>query len=227
VWQAVAGGIGYIYRSSAGCYYSLHHLCQVGIIASAGIFAKKLYIIGKAAGKSGCFYGTLQYSFAGAVELILNMQIGSANAGMYPGPGSIAQGGRCRFYIFFYRPAEGANRCIFYSKAYLLHTFKVAGRRYGEARLYNIHPKFFQQQGNFQFFAGIEFTPGHLFTIAQGGIKNKNLLSHINLFDTFKKLKEIIFLPLGKNDMLLAVKLAGDILAAQIKISCQLRMLTR
>ena len=40
-------------------------------------------------------------------------------------------------------------------------------------------------------------------------------------------MKEVIFLPRGKNNILRGVKLAGGILPVQIKIGCHLRLLTR
>ena len=104
------------------------------------------------------------------------MKIGGADAGMDAGAFGVFEGLGGHFDVFFHGAAQTADGGIFNDLGDLLHGMKVSGAGDGEAGLDDIHAQGFQLQGQFDLFLRIELTARHLFSVAEGGVKNEDLL---------------------------------------------------
>src|SRR5690606_8235888 len=82
VREAVAGGIGDIHHSSSCVHHRLYHTGQVLIVCTSRILSIELHIIHEAAGILHCLHRPLDDLLAVGVELVLDVAIGGADAGV-------------------------------------------------------------------------------------------------------------------------------------------------
>ena len=93
---------------------------------------------------------------------------------MNPATGGMTEGFGRHFNIFLYSAAESADRRVFDGPGDLIHRFKITRRGDREAGFNNIHAKILEFESKLQFFLGIQLTARHLFSVAEGGIKDEN-----------------------------------------------------
>ncbi len=82
------------------------------------------------------------------------------------------------FDVFFNGPAEAANGGVFYGAGHLLHRLKIAGAGNGKTCLDDVHAEGFEGVRDFNFLRGVEFTTGHLLSVAEGSVENVNGYGH-------------------------------------------------
>jgi len=100
------------------------------------------------------------------------VQVRGANARMDAGSAGVSEGFCSDFNVFLNGAAESADSRLFDGERNFPDTLKITGRRNREASLDDVHTKGFELEGEFDFFAGVEFATRHLLAVAQGGVEN-------------------------------------------------------
>jgi hypothetical protein len=174
--QAVAGGIGNIDDGGAGGDNGFDDAGEIIVVGAACVFCVEFHVIYEVLCPFHGLDGTFENLFAVGVELISDMRVRSADAGMDAGaPGGFE--GLCgHFDIFLHGAAKAADDGIFDCLCDFFHGMEVTGAGDRETGFDDIDAKGFELEGQFDLFPGVELAAGYLFPVAEGGIKDEDFL---------------------------------------------------
>ncbi len=182
VRQTITGGIGNIDDGGAGGDDGFDDTGQVIVVGAACVFCIEFNVVDEILCPFHGLDGAVENLFAGGVEFIFDMRVGGADAGVDAGsPG----GFEClcgHFDIFLHGAAKAADGGVFDNPGYFFHGMEVTGAGDGETGFYDIYAKGFELEGQFDLFPGVELTAGHLFSVAEGGIKDEDFLVRHKIF---------------------------------------------
>ena len=140
----VAGRVGDVDDGRAGGDDRLHHPIEVLRVGATGVLGIELDVLDILPGvlDRGC--AALQRLFAGHAQLVLQMTIGHAEAGVDAGPGGAFQGLGGDVDILFARARQPADHAVADLGRDELHRFEVAGGRDREPGLDNVDAQMLQ-----------------------------------------------------------------------------------
>ena len=114
--QTVAGGIGDVYHRGSRLDDSLDHAGEILIVGAAGVFGVEFHILYIALGILHRRHSTLQYLFAVAVELVLDVLVAGAYTCVDALVAGVAEGVGCHVYVFLHgacqRTYRGPCHCL-------------------------------------------------------------------------------------------------------------------
>jgi hypothetical protein len=120
--------------------------------------------------------------FAGGVELMLDVDVGGAQARVDALAFGVLEGFGGTFDVSLDGAGQGADHRVGHGAGYFHHRVEVAGAGDGEAGLDDVHAQGFEFAGNFNLFGGGELAARYLFAVAQGGIENVHFFAHTCAF---------------------------------------------
>ena len=174
VRQAIARGIGDVEHRGARLNGDLEHAGQELIIRPSRVFGVELYVFHEAFGQPHGRRRPVQNVFRRGLQFVTDVDLGDADAGVDTGPVRPLQGLGRRTDVLLHRTGKTADDGLPQGCRYGLHRLEIAGAGNGKTRFDHVDAERFQGQGNFDFLGGVQFAAGHLFPVAEGGIKDLN-----------------------------------------------------
>ena len=166
VGQAIAGGVGYVDNGSPGLDDGLDHAGQVFVVGAACIFGIELNVLDILFGIFDRGDSALDNLLAGGVELVFDVVVRSAYAGVYTFVPGILQGFGRYLYIVFDRSGKGTNGGPCHRFGDGNDRFEIAGTGYRKSCFYDVDAKGFECFGYLYFFNGVELTAGDLLAVS-------------------------------------------------------------
>ena len=158
----------------------INHACQILIVCTACILGIELHILhitlGIFHGSHGTFYNLLGI----AVELISDVRRACTDSGMNTLAFGILQSISRHINVLLYGTGKRTNGGPCYRFGNFNYRVEVARTTYRESGFNHIHTQGFKLLGYLNLLYCIELASRHLFTIAQGGVKNKQSVTHIS-----------------------------------------------
>ena len=176
--KAVTGRIGDIYDGGACLDHGLDDAGKVFVVGATGVLGIELNILDKTLGIAYTGYGTIQNILPIGVEFIADMIVRRAYACMYPLVFGILQSLGSHADIVFNGTCQSAYCRPCDGLADLYHRIEIAWTRHRETGLDHIDTKLFERARHLDFLHCVELTSGHLLTIAERRIKNKQFVAH-------------------------------------------------
>ena len=172
--QAVAVGVGNVDNGGTRLDDSLHNTRKVLIVSASRVFSVKLNVVDVFAGVLHGVDGTLDDFLAVRIELVFDVRIRRADAGVDAAAFHWDALKRfvCYINVFFHSPCEGADDGSCGRFADFYYRLEVARTRYWEARLDDVNAEEFQLLSHLNLFHGVELAAGHLLAVAEGGVED-------------------------------------------------------
>ena len=146
--QAVASGIGDVEDGGPGLDGRLADAGQEGIVGAAGIFGVKFHVFHKGLGQLDGRDGAGQHVLPSGAELVLNVNIRSANAGVNARVAGQAQGVGGHANVIFHGPRKAADGSVLGLGGDGLHGGKIAGAGHRKTGLNHINAEQLELPGN-------------------------------------------------------------------------------
>ena len=179
--QAVARGVGDVDHGGAGLDHGLDHLGQELVVRTAGILGVEFHVLDELPGILHGAHGPLQDLLTRGVELVADVRVGGADAGVDALVLGVLERLHGSVDILLHRPGEGAHGRPGHGLGDLHDRVEVAGTRDREAGLDDVHAELLQRLRHLDFLHGVELAAGHLFAVAQGGVEDKDpVVVHTN-----------------------------------------------
>ena len=158
----------------------INHACQILIVCTACILGIELHILHIALGIFHCCNGTFYNLLGIAVELISDMRRACTDSGMNTLALGIFQRISRHINVLLYGTGQRTNGGPCYRFGNFNYRVEVARTTYRESGFNHIHTQSFKLLSYLNLLYSIELASRHLFTIAQGGVKNKQSVTHIS-----------------------------------------------
>ena len=146
--QAVAGGVRNVEDGGAGFDGRLAHAGQEFVIGTAGVFGVEFHVFHEALGELHGGNGAGQHVGAGGAELVLNVHIGGADAGVDARVAGGPQGLGGHANVVFYGPRQAAHGGLAGLGGNGLHGGKIAGAGNRETGLDDVDAEQLELLGN-------------------------------------------------------------------------------
>ena len=176
--NGIAYGVGHIDGSGPLVNHRLNHTAQKVHFAAVAVFGAEFNIATQVATKTHRLFGLLQHLLGAHAQLFLHVQRRGGNKGVDAAPIGPLERLGCAGNITVIGARERADGGVFDGVGNHLHGFKIAVGAGGKTGLNHIHLEALQLAGNAQFFVFGHGSTGRLLAIAQGGIKNDQLIGH-------------------------------------------------
>ncbi len=136
IGQRITGGVGNVHDGSASLDDGLNDLGQELVVRTTSIFAVKLHVVDVLLCILGSSDGALDDLLGRGAELVVDMAMGNADAGVDARALALCQGAGRGIDVLLYRTGKCAdNGLVANLGSDLLDGFEVARGRYREARL--------------------------------------------------------------------------------------------
>jgi hypothetical protein len=178
VRQVVADRVRDVHRGGARVDHRLDHPAEKVDLGTTGILGRELDIVGKAAGAFHCVHGLLDDLPGLHAQLHLHVDGRCRDEGVDARGGCGFQGLAGPVDIPVECARQAADRAARHRPGHGLDRLEIARAGDREARLYNINLHALQCLGDTDLFVTGHRCAGALFAVAQGGIKNDQLVVH-------------------------------------------------
>ena len=169
--KAIPGGIRNVDNGGPGIDNGLDHSRKVFIVSPSGILSIELHVVRELSRVTHRLHGALEDFLAVGVELVADMGVGRAYAGMDTAVLGIFQCLGGDFNILLHRPCQGADGRPGDRLRNLDDRVEITRAGDRETSLDNIHPKGLESLGDLDFLNRVELTPGHLLPVPQGSVE--------------------------------------------------------
>ena len=166
VGQAVAGRVGNVHHRGSRFDDGFHHAGQVFVVGAPGVFGVKFYVFDVA---FGIFHGghcALNDFLAGRVELVFDVAVAGADAGVYAFALGKLQGLGGAVNVLLDGTCQGTDGGPGHGFGYLNHRVEVARARNRESGFNHIHAQRFELLGHLDFLNRVELAARHLLAVA-------------------------------------------------------------
>ena len=182
---AETGRVGDVAHGGAGLGHGLDHAGQILVVGASGVFGVELHVLHILLGVLHGSHGPLDDLLGGRVELVADVALAGADAGVDALVLGILQRLGGHVDVFLHGARQGAYRGPRHGLRDLHHAVEVARTRDGEAGFYHIHAEGFQLTGHLNLFYGVQLATGDLFAITQCGVKNEQSVTHVGCIFRF------------------------------------------
>ena len=176
--QAIARGVGDIDDGRTGLDDGLDDFRQVFIVRTACVLGIELHVLHVLLRILDGADGPFQDLLPRGIELVADVGIGSADAGMDPAPLGVLQRFGRQVDVLFHGTRQGAHRGPGHRLGNLHHRVEIPRAGDREAGLDDIHPQEFQGLGDLDLLHGVQLASGHLLPVAERGIEYIDAVVH-------------------------------------------------
>ena len=174
IGQAVARRVGNVDHRGPGLDHGFDHTGEVFVLGAAGIFGIELHVLHVALGIFDGPHGPLDDLLAVGVELVADVAVRGADAGVDALVLGVLQGLHRHVDVFLHGPGQAADGGPGHGLGDFHHGVEVTGARNGKSGLDDIDAQLFQRFGNLDFFNGVELAAGDLFPVAERRVEDVN-----------------------------------------------------
>ena len=176
--HTIACGVGDIDDGGSCLNDSIDNLGKIFVFGATGIFSVELHLIDLIAGIFDGSNRTLDNLFSCGVELILDVRIRSAYAGVDSLVLGELQGFRGTVDILLYSSCECTDGGPSYGFGNFDDGIEVSRARNGEAGFDDIYAQLLEGLGHLDLLHGVQLTAWNLFSVTQGRVEDIKTITH-------------------------------------------------
>ena len=171
--QTIARRIGNVHNGGTRLDDGLNHLSQVLIVGTACVLTVELHVVDIALGILRGSHSPLDNLLASRVELVHNVLIAGADTSVNAFVLGILQGVERHVDVALYGSRQRADGGPRHCLRDFNHGVKVTRTRNGKSCFNHVDAQLLKCLGHLNFLNGVQLTSGHLFTVAQRRVENK------------------------------------------------------
>src|SRR6266536_2520099 len=197
----IAHRVRNVQRGSAAVGGHLQHLAEEIRLRAGGVLGRKLNILAQRTRVGDIIAHIAQAVLAGHLQLVLQMNVAGSKEGVNAGTRRLFQGLPGGVDVLAGAAAQTRYPDAADLARYALYGLEIAMRGDGKAGLNDVHTEPLQLPGQHQFLFGVHAAAGRLLAVAQGRVKDEDLLwlrlhvgVHLSTFDAAMTLVKLLFL---------------------------------